>query len=127
MSLLIDAHVLLWWLNDDKRLGDAARTLISTQETASISIASLWDVIIKRRLGKLEVDVDVLFDTIPKQGFSSLPIAHRHLLTLDGLPMHHRDPFDRMIIAQAMTDKCTVLTGDQAFYVYDIAHIDARQ
>ena len=127
MSLLIDAHVLLWWLNDDKRLGDAARTLISTQETDFISIASLWDVIIKRRLGKLEVDVDVLFDTIPKQGFSSLPIAHRHLLTLDGLPMHHRDPFDRMIIAQAMTDKCTVLTGDQAFYVYDIDHIDARQ
>ncbi|MEM7621123.1 MAG: type II toxin-antitoxin system VapC family toxin [Pseudomonadota bacterium] len=120
MSLLIDTQILLWWLSDDKKLSQTSRNLIATSETVSVSIASLWEIVIKESIGKLTVDLVAMFDFIPTSGFNTYPIQPNHLLTLSSLPHHHRDPFDRVIISQALSDRLTIVTSDHAFDQYKV-------
>jgi PIN domain nuclease of toxin-antitoxin system len=111
--MLLDTHALLWLLADDPRLGPQARELISKQGNLHVSAASLWEIAIKAELGKLTVPED-LPSRIVEAGLSWLPVAPEHAWAtraVAGLP--HRDPFDRLIIAQADAAKLALLTADQ--------------
>ena len=121
MRLLLDTHAFLWWLNDDSNLGDAARAAISSSSsTVWISAATIWEISIKRTLGKLKVNMDGLMLGIPASGFIELPISAQHGLVAGDLPRHHNDPFDRMLIAQAQMEELTLVTRDSAFKAYGI-------
>lgn len=114
MKLLLDTHALLWWLADDDRLGPEARELIADPgNDVLVSIASLWEIIVKRRVGKLEADITEILDAIERQGFTRLGIDAAHLLALEGLPMLHRDPFDHLLIAQAIAEEASFLSEDR--------------
>jgi len=111
MKLLLDTHALLWWLADDDRLGARARDLIADPgNDVLISTASLWEIVLKVRVGKLEASTKDILDAIKRDGFTLLDIRPTHLLALAGLPLHHRDPFDRLLIAQAITEEATFIS-----------------
>jgi PIN domain nuclease of toxin-antitoxin system len=116
-AVLLDTHALLWWLDDDKRLGPAARRLIMTGEVF-VSIASLWEIATKHGLGKLAIAPEPVSNAIDKNGFVLLDIARHHCFALARLPLHHRDPFDRMLIAQAQSEQLPIMTSDHQFASY---------
>ena len=125
MNLLLDTHVLLWWLSDDSALGTEARAAIANPETeVFVSAASAWEIAIKVGLGKLDAPDD-LEAALVANSFQPLPIEVAHALAADRLPEHHRDPFDRMLIAQAMVEGLTLVTHDRAFGAYEVALLDA--
>ncbi|UEM25290.1 type II toxin-antitoxin system VapC family toxin (plasmid) [Skermanella mucosa] len=118
MRLLLDTHALIWWLDDAPELSDRARPAIADRSNEIlVSIASLWEIIIKRALGKLEFPED-LEKTISEEGFGLLAIGLPHLKTLETLPALHRDPFDRMLVAQALADGLVMVSGDPAVARY---------
>lgn len=118
MILLLDAHALLWWLSDDATLDDAARQSITDPSNEVIvSAATVWEIEIKRHLGKLEAP-DRLVATIELAGFGSLPITAVDAERAAALPAHHRDPFDRMLVAQAARLDATIVSRDPAFAPY---------
>ena len=127
MKLLLDTHALIWFLEDDPKLSGAARAVV--EEPANerwVSIASGWEMAIKSQLGKLELakPFDVLFPgTLEALGFSILPIQAGHLHRYHALPLHHRDPFDRPLVAQALADGFTVVGCDAAFDAYGVTRI----
>ena len=125
MRVLLDTHFLLWWLDDAVELGDTAREVISRPENLIFySSASLWELRIKEFSGK--IDLPENFSTILQtEPFEALAVTVKHTEALRGLPMHHRDPFDRMLIAQAITEKLTLLTRDEFIPLYDIASMKA--
>ena len=97
MKVLLDTHALLWWVTDDPRLSDAARDAILTADVA-VSVASLWEIEIKRGLGRIDVDTRQLVHEVSQtEGFRLLEIRSTHVLTLAELPLLHKDPFDRML------------------------------
>jgi PIN domain nuclease of toxin-antitoxin system len=113
--LLVDTHVLLWWLTNDSSLSPTARNDIADPDNEPlVSIASLWEIAIKRSLGKLSAPDD-LPDRISNEGFSWLPISAGHAWEVRRLPMHHRDPFDRLLVAQALIERLPVITADPRF------------
>ena len=118
MRFLIDTHVLLWWREASPLLSPLASTQIAAGENdILVSIASLWEITIKRRLGKLAFAED--FETVLREErFALLGISFQHLRRLDALPLLHRDPFDRLLIAQALTENVPLLTGDSIFAAY---------
>lgn len=118
MNVLLDTHLFIWWLKDDKRLSKKASTLISNAHEIFISSASIWEAGIKIQLGKLEVDINALVDSIEKEGFVALPITPLHASYVAKLPSHHRDPFDRMLIAQAICEPLHLLTVDEKLKAY---------
>lgn len=119
MILLLDAHALLWWLADDPTLSDAARTAIADPATdVLVSAATVWEISIKRGLGKLEAP-DGLVDAIEASGFSGLPVTLADGEAIATLPDHHRDPFDRMLVAQAARIDAVIVSRDAAFDAYD--------
>lgn len=118
MRLLLDTHVFLWCANDDRRLTKAARTLLSGAAEIYVSSASIWEAAIKTRLGKLEVDIDVLVAAIADSGFLELPVTARHAAAVRKLPDVHADPFDRLLIAQALTEPLRFLTADKVLGAY---------
>lgn len=123
MSLLLDTHVFLWWLVDHPRLSREAREAIADSSVmAFVSAASLWEAEIKTALGRLELDIDVvdLADEVTGNGFTELPVTGRYTRTAATLPSHHNDPFDRMLIAQAMVDDLSLVTADQIIGRYAI-------
>jgi PIN domain nuclease of toxin-antitoxin system len=121
VNLLVDTHVLLWWLADDRRLPAAARVAIAAPEhRVAASAASAWEIAIKRALGKLEAPAD-LRATVIASGFEEVPITIDHASIAGALPRHHDDPFDRMLIAQALVDDLTIITLDARFASYDAA------
>ena len=120
MRLLLDTHALLWWLDDDPRLGVTARESIQDCGAAFVSAASLWEIAIKVGIGKLDADLAAIIDELGPNEFELLPIQPRHVLAVVTLPRHHRDPFDRMLIAQARCEGLRVVTGDRRFGVYGI-------
>ena len=113
MKLLLDTHTLLWWLEDDRRLGPRARALIADPgNDVLVSVASLWEVVVKVRVGKLEADIGAITQACDRDGFIWLPVKNEHLKALAALPMHHRDPFDHLLIAQAMTEDAIFISDD---------------
>lgn len=121
MNLLLDTHILLWWLADDKQLSSDARELIqSTEHAKFISTATLWEIRIKEMIGKLTINAD-LAATMLDLPFEHLPIMPEHALSLIELPNLHRDPFDRMLISQCLCEKLVLLTHDKRLADYPIS------
>ena len=118
MTLLLDTHFLLWIANGDQRLTTKAKKIISAADAVYMSAASLWEISIKVSVGKLSVDVDALTESLLSAGLVELPISIEHAKALKALPPVHRDPFDRMLVAQAMTEPMHLLTVDAALTAY---------
>jgi PIN domain nuclease of toxin-antitoxin system len=118
VRLLLDTHALIWWMADAPELSDRARSAIAERSNeVMVSIASLWEIVIKRALGKLEFPEDVE-TTLAVEGFGLLPIGLGHLRALESLPALHRDPFDWMLVAQALADGFVMVSGDPAVARY---------
>ena len=131
MTVLLDTHTLLWWLWGSARLGKQAKALILADSTEIwVSAASLWETSIKTSLGRLdrlpsfEKEMRVEME---RSGFRPLPITFDHALAVRELPPHHRDPFDRLLIAQALCENLTLVTADPAIAAYDVRTIDASR
>lgn len=120
MRLLLDTHVMLWWEMDSPRLSAATREFILSAEAVFFSRASLWEMAIKQSLGRLDIDLEKFVATISAQGFSWLDIAHEHLLEVAKLPWleDHRDPFDRLLVAQSRSEPLILLTHDKKLMHY---------
>jgi PIN domain nuclease of toxin-antitoxin system len=120
--LLLDTHAFLWWLAGDERLSTDAREAISEElDPIFVSAASIWEIATKHRLGKLPAASAIAGDlvrVIESQGFVGLPITIRHGETAGALPGPHRDPFDRMLISQALLDDLVLVSNEQAFGAY---------
>lgn len=123
MDVLLDTHILLWAWTGDKRLTKAQRELIASAEVrAWVSIISLWEIGIKASLGKLELmaPLNELVATLPEFHIDLLPLKVEHVQLVTTLPLHHRDPFDRMLIAQAKHEGMHLLTADPHFAAYGV-------
>jgi PIN domain nuclease of toxin-antitoxin system len=118
MKLLLDTHVLLWWLEDSPKLTQEARDLIANPEnTVFVSAATMWEIRIKQKIGKLDAPNDLLA-TVKAEEFDWIPISPEHAEATLQLPMLHRDPFDRMLVAQAKWMGLTFLTADPRLHGY---------
>jgi PIN domain nuclease of toxin-antitoxin system len=119
VKLLLDTHLLLWWLEDNPSLSARARALIGDpQNTVFLSAVSLWEIWLKQSLGKLRLPAD--FEArLALEDFEALPLTAAHTRQVALLPWHHRDPFDRMLLAQAQAVGLTLLTADEAVACYD--------
>ena len=120
MSLLLDTHVVLWWLMDDPALRDDLKRRLDDDPDVFVSPASVWEVAIKQSVGKL-TQLPGLPEEIMDSGFRSLPITAQHALLAGRLPFIHRDPFDRMLVAQARCDDMTLATRDPMIHKYDVS------
>jgi PIN domain nuclease of toxin-antitoxin system len=124
VRLLTDTHAMLWWLRDDERLSPRARQLLGGGGNELLwSMASSWEIAVKLGLRKLEIGRPLprLFaDLVSDQGVVVLPIGHDHCSLLADLPLHHRDPFDRMLVVQAMQERVPILTADPKLSAYDV-------
>jgi PIN domain nuclease of toxin-antitoxin system len=124
---LLDSHALLWWLADDKQLGEKARKIISdAQNQIYVSAASSWEISIKKALGKLQAP-EGLDDIVDDEGFEKLAISFFHGEKAGALPAIHNDPFDRMIVAQAQAEGLEVITKDAHIPRYGAKVIDAHK
>jgi len=127
MRLLLDTHALLWWLSDDAALPASARKLIArASNTLLVSAASAWEIATKVRLGKLPEAGDLVADFdgyLARERFETLPISVDHALRAGLLPGPHKDPFDRMLIAQAQAENVPILSADTAFDTYKVRRI----
>lgn len=127
MRVLLDTHTLLWWFTDDQRLSAKARMLIGdANNEIMVSAASAWEIATKHRLGKLDEAAEAVVcfeDLVAADGFTLLPISHRHGLRAGIFQAAHRDPFDRMLAAQAEIESVPLLTLDPAFKQFDIVTI----
>lgn len=125
MTLLLDTHALIWFLDNDTRLPASIRTQIETTPTVFVSIASLWEISIKANIGKL--DLSAPFSTIESNlialGITQLPITFKDLEIYLSLPLHHRDPFDRILIAQAINYSLTFVSQDTQIDAYAVQRI----
>ncbi len=127
MRLLLDTHAFLWWLAGDEALSPAARAAIADEANGVfVSAASAWEIATKHRIGKLPGVAAVVADldgAIADQGFEGLPIGVRHGQAAGVLPGPHRDPFDRMLIAQAMLENLVLVSNEQPFDAYGVARL----
>lgn len=124
MTYLIDTHVFIWWLQDNRELSERSRNIMSNAANEIfLSIASLWEISIKLSIGKLKIN-DYSTAYIEKQLVSNdiqlLPIKLSHTVNLHSMPNHHKDPFDRMIISQALEENLAIITKDNQFENYNI-------
>jgi PIN domain nuclease of toxin-antitoxin system len=128
MRLLLDAHALIWWLDDDSRLSTSAREAIQTAESALVGAGSLVEIAIKHSLGKLDTDEN-WFEQAQSNGIDVLAISWLHANHLQNLPYikvagrEHRDPFDRLLAAQALADRIPIVTRDPALSAYGTATV----
>jgi len=124
MKLLLDTHIFIWWADQPEKLSPVS--LSALQDEANdllLSVASVWEMQIKMQLGKLKVSLplkELLKNQQEANDLTVLPIALTHVLTLDGLPFHHKDPFDRLLIAQSISEGFTVVTADSQFSAYAV-------
>jgi PIN domain nuclease of toxin-antitoxin system len=125
MRLMLDTQALLWMLEARSGLGPRARSVIESAPALIVADASLWEIAVKISVGKLSVDSDVA-SVVRDLGFERPPASDRYFETLASLPLHHRDPFDRMVVAHALSDDLTVITSDPMFAKYGVRVIDAR-
>jgi len=117
MTLLLDTHVLLWWQRDDRRLGAAARRAIALADIVWVSAVSGWEVSIKSALGRLRLD-EPFHVLVAADDFTELPMTLAHTTQLQQLAPHHADPFDRMLVAQALAERATIVSHDRALAPY---------
>lgn len=121
MQLLLDTHLLLWSMAASRRLPSEARELLTDTENAVFfSAASIWEIAIKSALGKRDFKVDLpgMLRALPRAGFSELPVSAAHAAAVAALPAHHKDPFDRLLVAQAMRGPLILLTNDSQLAAY---------
>lgn len=120
MRLLLDTHAAIWWLSDDPRLGaDAAEQLRDDSNVVLLSAAVVWEVAIKRSLGKLDTP-DGFALRLLEAGAVPLAVSIEHAAGVEQLPHHHRDPFDRLLISQARIERVTLVSADKALLAYDV-------
>ncbi|MFJ3087619.1 type II toxin-antitoxin system VapC family toxin [Streptomyces sp. NPDC086838] len=119
MKMLLDTHVVLWWLDDSPELAEDVKHLLDTEPSVFVSAVTPWEISIKQSLGKLHGPAD-LAERVRDSQFTSLPITAGHGVRAGRLPEHHRDPFDRILIAQAQTEGMTILTRDKWIPSYDV-------
>src|ERR1700753_1425966 len=120
MGLLLDTHVVLWWLADDPALSTEIKARLDHEPDVYVSAATIWEVAIKQIIGKLPEPAG-LPELIRGSGFAELPISSQHALTAALLPMIHHDPFDRILVAQARDENLTLVTRDARCQRYDVA------
>ena len=125
MPLLLDTEVLIWWDANDKRLGEKARILIRDADAVYVSAASAWEISIKVALGKLRTS-RLPSEAVADSDFRTLPVTFEHAEAVLTLPAHHRDPFDRLIVAAAQVERLAVVSSDSQLRMYDVPLIDAR-
>ena len=119
MHLLLDTHIILWWLKDDPLLPLRAAELIADRRNqVFVSPLSLWEIAIKSRLSKLQADVEEVRTAALHSGFQPLPFTLQHAAAVARLPHHHRDPFDRALLAQAIVEPLYLLTHDESLAIY---------
>ena len=118
MKLLLDTHVLLWALTESPRVDAIRKRLLAADNEVYFSVASVWEIAIKASIGKLKADATEVRDAALEGGFVELPILGPHALHVGGLPWHHRDPFDRLLIAQAAAEPMRLLTADEQLLAY---------
>ncbi len=124
MRLLLDTHALLWWLTDDDRLGRAIRDRIEDPgNDVVVSVVSLWEIVVKVRVGKLEADIGQIVDEVRRSGFTRLDVGTAHLVALGGLAMHHRDPFDHLLMAQAIAEDLVFVSDDRNVPRYPVQSV----
>jgi PIN domain nuclease of toxin-antitoxin system len=124
MKLLLDTHVLIWWQDDDPRLSVGARAVLADpRHSLVMSIASFWEMAIKFRQGKLQFSGSVAYRSAVRQEIAIIGIDHMHLLALEALPerANHKDPFDRLILAQALCEGMALMTGDRQMLGYGVS------
>jgi PIN domain nuclease of toxin-antitoxin system len=120
LRLLVDTHVALWLLADDDRLPPSARALLFAKENECVlSAASVWEAAIKRRLGKLKAPSDFHVQ-MQRHGFAALPVYDRHAALVADLPLYHRDPFDRLLVVQAIDEGMSILSNDVQLRAYEV-------
>ena len=118
MRLLLDTHIFLWAVAGSPLLKPATRRFIESADEVFVSAASLWEVAIKARLGKIDADADELIAAITQSGFVELPVRAVHAAGVSRLEMHHSDPFDRLLVAQAVGEPLRLLTADAVLAQY---------
>ncbi len=119
MRMLLDTHVLLWCLGADRRLDRKTAALVrSPASDVYYSAASVWELAIKASLGKFRGDLEELLEALSTEGFSELPVLARHAVEVSALPLHHRDPFDRLLVAQSRVEALRLYTDDAALARY---------
>jgi PIN domain nuclease of toxin-antitoxin system len=124
----LDTHVWLWWAGVEKRLGRSALALIKSADEVRFSVASAWEINIKRGLGKLALPPNLhLARELERDGFIELAISVAHAEGVLALPKVHSDPFDRMLVVQAQIEGLAIVTADEVIGRYDVAVIDARR
>ncbi len=120
MKVLLDTHILLWWLAADEALPPRAAQVIADSDTiVLVSAASVWEIAVKKAVGRLEAPDDLL-DALHTSAFDTLAITAPHAMEAGALPRYHADPFDRMLIAQARMERLTLVTVDDRFAEYDV-------
>jgi PIN domain nuclease of toxin-antitoxin system len=124
VSLLLDTHVVLWWLADDPELSEEIKDRLDHEQDARVSAATIWEIAIKQALGKITAPGDLL-ERIRDSGFRDLPIDVAHAIAAGRLPLIHRDPFDRMLVAQARSEGLTLVTRDPYCQQYEVAILRA--
>lgn len=118
MRLLLDTNILLWLMGGGPDLRGQARSLIVDAEQVFVSPISLWEIAIKRQLGKMQEDAELIAKQLEPAGLRELPVSYSHALAVGRLPLLHRDPFDRLLVAQAMTETMRLLTADRQLAAY---------
>jgi PIN domain nuclease of toxin-antitoxin system len=115
----LDTHVVIWWLADDAALSEETKALIDDEPEVYVSAATVWEIAIKQAIGKLKEPTD-LPERVRDSEFRELPIAFTHAIQAGRLPPIHRDPFDRMLVAQARAAELTLVTHDEMIQRYDV-------
>ena len=118
MRILLDTHIFYWLFYDQHRLPSAARTILDEADAVFVSAVSLWEIAIKVRVGKLKADIPELLGSLEAANLLELPVLARHTPIVSVLPLYHADPFDRMLIAQAMSEPLHLLTADPQLKQY---------
>jgi len=124
MRLLLDTHIVIWALSEPEKLSDKAKAIIQNADQLFVSSASIWEMAIKSSIGRLDINLDVTTEELARLGVIELPISWQHSKYVKSLAHHHRDPFDRLIISQAICEPLILLTHDKMFAKYtDLAKI----
>jgi PIN domain nuclease of toxin-antitoxin system len=119
MRVLLDTHILLWWLKDDRKLSNVAANIIEDDANdIFISAVNAWEIAIKKSLGRIQIDMDEFLESVENSGLGVLNVTVNHACLVSSLPGHHKDPFDRMLIAQSIVEPMRLLTHDEMLMQY---------